>query len=211
MSKTQSINENNLQIGQYFTKNGDSARKRTTKKQVFGEIKNVIHNHGMPTPLKPDTLLINKTTTKKLMHQNVLRMKHHSKQGGTICTSKTKSNGTTAVGSNTFDEINLLDYFDFRGECCSKPYKSDQQIWSEMNLYDDSLLHKIIEDDVSKLEDARDCNMSNYNDTDRDVDTIDELKYGFNYNYWPDAHANNHNSNLSFFVEKPCIDDFEFS
>ncbi|XP_023305858.2 uncharacterized protein LOC111687636 [Lucilia cuprina] len=202
MSKTQSNNENGIQnMRQLTNKNGDSCRKHQIKKQVFGEIKNVIHNHGNATPLKQDS--------KYLANNNILSkefIKNESKSA-----TNYKNQKTNALWNNVLDE-NLLDYFDFRGQCCSKPYKSDQQIWSEMNLYDDSFLDKIIDDDQRlPQEDDLISEVSYKSVKDSDREFFDKLNNEFNNNYWPDKNEFEGQCDIHLYLEKPhLVDDFTF-
>ncbi|XP_037821052.1 uncharacterized protein LOC119610044 [Lucilia sericata] len=210
MSKTQSNNENGIQnMRQLTNKNGDSCRKHQIKKQVFGEIKNVIHNQGNATPLKQDAL-INKCSSSKYLANNNVQSKRYIKNESKSTTNY-KYQKANFLWNNVLDE-NFLDYFDFRGQCCSKPYKSDQQIWSEMNLYDDSFLNKLIDND-QRLPQEEDLisEVSNNSVKDSDQEFHDELNNEFNQNYWPDKNDFKGQCDIHLYLEKPLlVGDFTF-
>ncbi|XP_065357849.1 uncharacterized protein LOC135952003 [Calliphora vicina] len=208
MSKTQSNNENVFQNTQPLSKNGDTTRKHQIKKQVFGEIKNVIHNHRIATPLKQDSVINNGPSSKNLPCTSIRNIQqiNESKYINMHKTQKTNS-----LCNSILDENNYLDYFDFRGQCCSKPHKSDQQIWSEMNLYDDSFLNMIVDSGQLDKYEEPNCEVTTINDNESDPELFCELKHGFNHNYWPDKNDFKGESDIHLYLEKPLLlNDFQF-
>ncbi|XP_054734236.1 uncharacterized protein LOC129241760 [Anastrepha obliqua] len=91
------------------------------KKQVFGELKNVIHNQIGVTPLKGDVKETN------LLHANK----------GVRCNDNGVTNKKSCFqneGGNKFtlDPNELFDLFDFPKSCCTESCtKSDEEIWTE--------------------------------------------------------------------------------
>ncbi|KAM7354314.1 uncharacterized protein ACRADG_006036 [Cochliomyia hominivorax] len=182
-NKVQKNNENiqNLQLN----KNGDTSRKHLLKKQAFGEIKNVIHNQENGTPLKHE-VHASKSQSLKYLGSNIVG----------IIPSKNipKSIKKKCVKDIVFDEISL-DYFDFRGKCCSKHEKSIQDIWSEMNMYDDSFINKIIDENQIREEES----IINFQDNIIVNDAeLNDLEKTNNYTYWPDINALNSESDFIF-------------
>ncbi|KAI8114858.1 hypothetical protein CVS40_12861 [Lucilia cuprina] len=88
----------------------------------------------------------------------------------------------------------------------------DQQIWSEMNLYDDSFLDKIIDDDQRlPQEDDLISEVSYKSVKDSDREFFDKLNNEFNNNYWPDKNEFEGQCDIHLYLEKPhLVDDFTF-
>ncbi|XP_011182776.2 uncharacterized protein LOC105212477 [Zeugodacus cucurbitae] len=97
------------------------------KKQVFGELKNVIHNQFGITPLKGG-LKENQLDTHK---DNIAKKR--------ICVQN-------EVKKMSLDPIELFDLFDFPKSCCTNSCsKSAAEIWSEYNGIDEVALLKAME------------------------------------------------------------------
>uniref|UniRef100_W8BVG9 Uncharacterized protein n=1 Tax=Ceratitis capitata TaxID=7213 RepID=W8BVG9_CERCA len=103
------------------------------KKQVFGELKNVMHNQVGITPLKFG------------LKENHLEAYKGAKcnDGGVsskICPSKVENK------RNVIDPVELFDLFDFPKSCCTKSCsKSLEEIWAEYNAFDEIALFKVME------------------------------------------------------------------
>lgn len=97
------------------------------KKQVFGELKNVMHNQFGVTPLKSGLKGNQLDTLKDSL-------------------AKKRSCVQNDVKKNSVDHIELFDYFDFPKSCCTKNCsKSNEEIWSEYNGIDQVALLKAME------------------------------------------------------------------
>ncbi|KNC34067.1 hypothetical protein FF38_14269 [Lucilia cuprina] len=94
----------------------------------------------------------------------------------------------------------------------NKSINGDQQIWSEMNLYDDSFLDKIIDDDQRlPQEDDLISEVSYKSVKDSDREFFDKLNNEFNNNYWPDKNEFEGQCDIHLYLEKPhLVDDFTF-
>lgn len=108
---------------QLLYRNADSTRKHQTRKQIFGEIRNTIHNQALATPLKQGIRSPKPNTATRVpnsINRNDVQQ----------CKSKVLEKNNYGISSfnksysNVLDEIELLYYFDFRGHCCVKPRKS---------------------------------------------------------------------------------------
>ncbi|TMW46613.1 hypothetical protein DOY81_008307 [Sarcophaga bullata] len=192
-------NMSNIQL-----KNADSTRKHQSRKQIFGEIRNTIHNQAFATPLKQE-IRTPKPNTSNHVSNSINR--NDVKQ----CKSKVPEKNKCDISSfnmsysNLLDEIELLYYFDFRGYCCVKPRKSDQQIWSEMNFYDDSFLNTIIYDNLSSKEE----NDTNENFIKYQQFEEEGMKHDNNLIYWSDSTTSG--ADLDSHLEEPIIDEFYFA
>ncbi|XP_075157056.1 uncharacterized protein LOC142230288 isoform X2 [Haematobia irritans] len=157
---------NNENQGQAHGSKNDTARKHTAKKAVFGELKNVIHNQLQPKSLKYDEPSIIKSKC----------MLKPTQQGPK---NKIKSPHTkhTAGLLNEDAEIEMLKYFDYAPSCCTKPYKSDREIWAEMDMFDDSLIGNITQDSFLNEESENDSKEHYYfDDSGCDIPDFDDSK-----------------------------------
>nr|XP_014102952.1 uncharacterized protein LOC106627385 [Bactrocera oleae] len=97
------------------------------KKQVFGELKNVMHNQMGITPLKGG------------LKENQLDTFKNSIAKKRLCIQND-------VKKFSVDPIELFDLFDFPKACCTKSCgKSNAEIWSEYNGIDEVALLKVVE------------------------------------------------------------------
>lgn len=132
-------NENNADVLLRSNKNGDTfGRARKT----FGELKNVIHNQQSYTPVGPfKSNIVNDT---KSLRKHVLDIQHQNKIQQ-FSTQRPRTSIAIAPKTTTtkVDDFDPLDYFDMNRQCCKKPYKSEQQIWSEMDPISDEFIDNI--------------------------------------------------------------------
>ncbi|KAL9923848.1 uncharacterized protein ACN2A1_003801 [Glossina fuscipes fuscipes] len=194
-SKTNINKENN--VGDYTAKLGDSARKRSVKKQPFNALQNVMHKQTFATPFKSAN---NQNSAK--FHNNV-QCSLPRKKFGQHLTPTTKPQ--TSLSSAQISEMDLLlDSFDIDRPCCKEPYKSLEQIWSEMDLIDDARLNKLINGDITKIDEEPE-NISDY-----DADFSDDDEFDFPLTNFSNPHTNDEFDQL-FKLEKPILcDDYDF-
>ena len=81
-------------------------------------------------------------------------------------------------------------------------FLGDQQIWSEMNLYDDSFL--FLDDLSSNEENDSNKNYINYQESEEE-----RMMHNNNLIYWSDSTISG--IDLEFHLEEPLIDEFYFS
>lgn len=108
-------------VGEYATKLGDSARKRSVKKQPFNALQNVMHKQAFATPFKGVKI----QNTAKL-HSNV-QCSQPRKKFGQHLTPTTKPQ-TSLSRAQTSEMDLLLDSFDIDRPCCKEPYKSKYNV-----------------------------------------------------------------------------------
>uniref|UniRef100_A0A1A9ZM14 Uncharacterized protein n=1 Tax=Glossina pallidipes TaxID=7398 RepID=A0A1A9ZM14_GLOPL len=188
-NKTNINKENN--VGDYAAKLGDSARKRSAKKQPFNALQNVMHKQTFATPFKS----VNIQNTAKL-HSNV-QCSQPRKKFGQHLTPTTKPQ--TSLSQISEMDL-LLDSFDIDRPCCKEPYKSLEQIWSEMDLIDDARLNKLINGDITKIDEEPE-NISDY----------DADEFNFSLTNFSNPHNNDDEFDQLFKLEKPILcDDYDF-
>ncbi|XP_067647629.1 uncharacterized protein pim [Eurosta solidaginis] len=122
------------------------------KKQVFGELKNVMHNQIGVTPLKGGAFANR-------------GIKKYNDRGCPASNQKSckpmEADHNNKSATSTIDPIELFDLFDFPKVCCTSACtKSVEEIWAESNQLDDIALMKammkirngsrLIEDDDEK-------------------------------------------------------------
>ncbi|XP_018801876.1 PREDICTED: uncharacterized protein LOC108976906 [Bactrocera latifrons] len=142
------------------------------KKQVFGELKNVIHNQLGVTPLKGG-LKENQFDTFK------------------SSTAKTRLCIPNDVKKLSVDPIELFDFFDFPKACCTKSCgKSTAEIWSEYNSIDEVALLKAMEKirnggPIRDFDEGSNRDIEDFCEPEEDEDSL--AKYGKPYLYLEDC------------------------
>uniref|UniRef100_A0A1B0FPV4 Uncharacterized protein n=1 Tax=Glossina morsitans morsitans TaxID=37546 RepID=A0A1B0FPV4_GLOMM len=186
-NKTNINKENN--VGEYATKLGDSARKRSVKKQPFNALQNVMHKQAFATPFKS----VNIQNTAKL-HSNV-QCSQPRKKFGQHLTPTTKPQ--TSLSHAQISEMDLLlDSFDIDRRL--------EQIWSEMDLIDDARLNKLINGDIMRIDEEPE-NFSDY-----DASFTDDDEFNFSLTNFSNPRTNDEFDQL-FKLEKPILcDDYDF-
>ncbi|CAD7093637.1 unnamed protein product [Hermetia illucens] len=95
-----------------------SERRHTGRKQVFGELKNVLHNTGAPTPMKaPKSTIFSPTAPPK----NILKPKEMPKSKKSLLSKQLSLN---SEAMRTVPQIDLLPKFD-------PDYDDLEYIWSQ--------------------------------------------------------------------------------
>lgn len=97
----------------------DSTKKLQTSKQIFSEIKNIIHNQVHTTPSKQD--MYSSTFNKYCNMPSPVNRNVNQQYETTVFEKNSCANSSFNMSnSRVLDDLELLCYFDFRGQCCKK-------------------------------------------------------------------------------------------